>query len=165
MSRLPIVVLVQNEQGYRSLLTLIDALYQETDAHTPPQIAFETLLEANEGLIVLTGGPRGPIGQLLWEDRAAAAEAAIVRLKEAFPDRLYVEIMRHGLEIEAATEAAFLELAERHGLPIVATNEVFFPEADMYEAHDALLCIAGGVAMAELERRMVDARALLQERF
>lgn len=149
----PIVVLVQNDRGYRSLLTLIDALYRETDAHTPPQLAFETLLEANEGLIVLTGGPRGPIGQLLWEDRAAAAEAALVRLKAAFPDRLYVEIMRHGLEIEAATEAAFLELAERHGLPIVATNEVFFPDADMYEAHDALLCIAGGVAMAELERR------------
>ena len=149
----PIVVLVQNEQGYRSLLTLIDALYQETDAHTPPQIAFETLLETNEGLIVLTGGPRGPIGQLLWEDRAAAAEAALVRLKEAFPDRLYVEIMRHGLEIEAATEAAFLELAERHGLPIVATNEVFFPDAEMYEAHDALLCIAEGVVVSETERR------------
>ena len=149
----PVVVLVQNERGYRSLLTLIDALYRDTDAHAVPQVAFETLLEANEGLIVLTGGPAGPIGQLLWEDRAAAAEAALQSLKAAFPDRLYVEIMRHGLEIEAATEAAFLALAERHGLPIVATNEVFFPDAAMYEAHDALVCVAQGVAMTELDRR------------
>ena len=151
----PVVVLVQNEGGYRSLLTLIDALYRDADTHAVPQISFETFLEANEGLIVLTGGPAGPIGQLLWEDRAAAAEAALQHMKAAFPDRLYVEIMRHGLEIEAATEAAFLELAERHGLPIVATNEVFFPEADMYEAHDALVCIAQGVAMTQIERRRV----------
>ncbi|MFZ1414135.1 MAG: DNA polymerase III subunit alpha [Defluviicoccus sp.] len=149
----PVVVLVQNERGYRSLLALIDALYRDADAHTAPQIAFETLLEANEGLIVLTGGAAGPIGQLLFEGRREAAEAALVRLQAAFPDRLYVEIMRHGLEIEAATEAGFLDLAERHGLPIVATNEVFFPDTEMYEAHDALMCIAQGVAMTQLERR------------
>ena len=146
-----VVVLAQNSDGYRNLLALIDLLYGEPQQG--PQLPFDALLAHHQGLILLTGGAAGPIGQRLRDGRRDAAEASLRRLQAHFGDRLYVEIQRHGLESEAAVEADTLELADRLGLPIVATNEAFFATPELYEAHDALLCIADGVAIAEPERR------------
>ena len=75
---------------------------------------------------------------------ADLAEARLGRLEDAFGDRLYVELQRHGLDSEIATEPALIDLADRLGLPLVATNEPYFAAASDYEAHDALLCIAEG---------------------
>jgi len=85
----------------------------------------------------------------------AEAEAYLAALAEAFAGRIAVEIQRHGEAIEAAVEPGFLQLAEKFALPIVATNECFFAKPEMYEAHDALLCIAEGRVLAEKERRRV----------
>src|SRR5581483_11140104 len=101
--------------------------------------AFEGL---NDGLLLLTGGPTGPIGRLLLEGQGDAAEAMLLRLKAFFPERLYIELMRHSLPAEDRIENALIELAYRHDLPLVATNGVFFADADFYEAHDVLLCVA-----------------------
>jgi len=94
-----------------------------------------------------------PIGRLLLEGQGAAAEALLLRLAALFPGRLYVELMRHGLAAEDRIEAALVELAYRHDLPLVATNGVFFADADFYEAHDVLLCIAEGRVLSETNRR------------
>src|SRR3546814_7366821 len=75
------------------------------------------------------------------------------RLAAIFPGRLYVELQRHGLPVEAAIEPGLLALAYAHDLPLVATNEAFFPTADDFEAHDALLCIAEGTYISQAERR------------
>ena len=77
----------------------------------------------------------------------------VAQLQEAFADRLYVELLRHGLESEAATEPALLAIARQAGLPIVATNDAYFATPDMYEAHDALLCISQGTQLADTNRR------------
>ena len=74
-------------------------------------------------------------------------------LEKIFGDRLYVEIQRHGLKHEIETEPALLDLAYARALPIVATNEVYFASPDDYDAHDALLCIAGGNYVVEDDRR------------
>ena len=71
----------------------------------------------------------------------------------AFPDRLYVELQRHGLAEERATEDGLLDLAYALELPLVATNDVHFGRAAMYEAHDALLCIADGAFVSQDDRR------------
>src|SRR3546814_2066910 len=73
------------------------------------------------------------------------------RLAAIFPGRLYVELQRHGLPVEAAIEPGLLALAYAHELPLVATNEAFFPTADDFEAHDALLCIAEGTYISQAE--------------
>ena len=112
-----------------------------------------TLCAHAEGLIVLTGGPEGPVGRLLLEGRREAAMELVAQLQEAFADRLYVELLRHGLESEAATEPALLAIARQAGLPIVATNDAYFATPDMYEAHDALLCISQGTHLADTNRR------------
>ena len=84
--------------------------------------------------------------------------------REAFGDRLYIELLRHGLENEAATEPALLAIAKHADLPIVATNDAYFTTPDMYEAHDALLCISQGTHLADTNRRRLTPRARVQER-
>src|SRR6201985_393334 len=74
------------------------------------------------------------------------------RLANRFGDRLYIELQRHGLEKERRVEAGLVDLAYTKGLPLVAANEPYFATTDDYEAHDALLCIAGGPLVAETER-------------
>src|SRR5580704_7899163 len=81
------------------------------------------------------------------------AEAALLALKGIFPGRLYIELQRHGLPEEMRCEAGLVDLAYAHELPLVATNDAYFPDRDFYEAHDALLCIAQGRAVADDDRR------------
>ena len=151
----PIVLLVQDQAGYRNLMRLVSKAFLETPSGDSPQVAFADLEAMNAGLIALTGGPAGPVGRCLLEGQDAAAEAALGALARIFPGRLYVEIMRHGTAEEARIEDRLVDLAYAHDLPLVATNEVFFAEAEMYEAHDALLCIAEGSYVSEAERRRV----------
>ena len=148
-----IILLVQSEQGYRNLLKLVSKSFLETEGGEPPQVDIGALEGRSEGLLLLTGGPAGPVGRLLLEGQAEAAESTLLRLAALFPGRLYVELMRHGLAGEDRIEPALIDLAYRHGLPLVATNGVFFADAEFYEAHDVLLCIAGGTVVGEQNRR------------
>jgi len=75
------------------------------------------------------------------------------KLANIFKGRLYIELMRHNLEEEKQTEPKFLDLAYEMNLPIVATNEAFFSDGAMHEAHDALICIAEGTYISTRERR------------
>jgi DNA polymerase-3 subunit alpha len=148
-----IVLLVQNEEGYRNLLRLVSQSYLAGEAPNEPSIRRCDLARASEGLLCLAGGSKGPVGRLLAEGQAEAAEAMLSELAAAFPSRLYVELMRHGTADEARSEPGLIELAYRHGLPLVATNDVHFPDRDFYEAHDALLCIAQGTVVADADRK------------
>src|SRR6185369_5952150 len=150
-----LVVLVQNDAGYQNLMKLVSHAFLETETGLAPQVSLDLLAQHSDGLIALTSGPAGQVGRLLLEGQNPAAEAAILRLKTIFPNRLYVEIMRHGLALEDRCETAFIDLAYAHDLPLVATNEVFFSDEGMYAAHDALLCIAGGTYVGEKDRRKV----------
>lgn len=113
----------------------------------------QNLKDFNAGLIALTAGPEGTIGRLLLENRKQEAEDFTLKLKEIFQDRLYMEISRIGTEKERLTEEAFIDLAYKYDIPLVATNEVFFLDEDMYEAHDALVCISAGEYVANENRR------------
>jgi DNA polymerase III subunit alpha len=148
-----LVLLVQNETGYANLLNLVSRAFLDGEAGSQPQLPWDALDGATDGLIAFTGGPHGIIGRLLHEGQRDAAEAALLRLAALFPGRLYMELMRHGLAIEQQIEPALLDFAYAHDIPLIATNEVFFSEAEMFEAHDALLCIAGGSYVAEDSRR------------
>jgi DNA polymerase-3 subunit alpha len=147
-----IVLLVQNETGYRNLLELVSRAYLAGDASSEPAIARCDLPRASEGLLCLAGGPQGPVGRLLADGQADAAEAVLAELAAAFPNRLYVELMRHGTPEKARCEPGLVEFAYRLGLPLVATNDAYFPDPDFYNAHDALLCIAQGTAIADNDR-------------
>ncbi|MFQ5984377.1 MAG: DNA polymerase III subunit alpha [Alphaproteobacteria bacterium] len=148
-----IVALAQNEVGYANLAKLVSRAFLGTEPGDVPQVTWSDLEALSDGVLAFTGWLDGPVGRPLVEGQTDAAERALVRLARTFPGRLYLEIQRHGLEAEARLEPALLDLAYRHDLPLVATNDVYFASADMFEAHDVLLCIAEGVTINEHGRR------------
>ncbi|OYV33389.1 MAG: DNA polymerase III subunit alpha, partial [Acidocella sp. 20-61-6] len=153
----PVVVLAQTPAGYANLQKLSSVSYLESDGALKPQITREALFAHAEGLFLLTGGPSGPIGRLLAEGQRGEAEAYLAALAEAFPNRIAMELQRHGEALELAIEPGMITLADERGIPLVATNECFFAHPSMHEAHDALLCIAEGRVLAEKDRRRVTA--------
>ncbi|MBB5515083.1 DNA polymerase-3 subunit alpha [Rubricella aquisinus] len=146
---LPLVFLAQTEQGYQNLMRLNTRFYLESGDQVP-HLTVEEIAAHAEGLICLTGGAEGPLGKLIQDGQRAKADALLDRLAAIFGDRLYIEVQRHPTGTtrrtaeEAATEPAFIDMAYARDLPLVATNNVHFPTRDMYEAHDALICIADG---------------------
>ena len=150
-----IVLLAARERGYRSLMRLNSRAFLETPVHQSPHIKFEWLEGDAEDLIALTGGPDGPVSLALAADHAALAATRCERLAQMFGDRLYVELQRHGIDKERRAESGLIDLAYAKGLPLVATNEPYFASNDDYEAHDALLCIAGGRLIAETDREQL----------
>jgi DNA polymerase-3 subunit alpha len=153
----PVVLLAQSETGYENLMRLSSCLYVDKGGQLP-QVTFDELEEFSDGLICLTGGALGPVGMELQAGHRDAAEQMMRRFAKTYPNRCYVELQRHpgenGLpEPERLTERGFVEMAYDLGLPLVATNDVFFPKDDMYEAHDALICIAEGAYVDQVEPR------------
>ncbi len=158
----PIVLLAQNELGYMNLMRLNTRLYIDgamTGSANLPQVTLDELQQNAEGLICLTGGPEGPLGRFHATGQQARARALLERLAAIYPNRLYVELQRHPgpdgalSEAEALAERGAIDLAYDLGLPIVATNDVYFPKTEMYEAHDALICIAEGAYVDQSQPR------------
>ncbi|TPE53619.1 DNA polymerase III subunit alpha [Amaricoccus solimangrovi] len=145
----PVVLLAQNAEGFGNLLRLTSANYLDAGA-LEPHVPLALLEARAAGLICLTGGAEGAVGQMIRDGQPGKARDLLIRLAGLFPGRLYVEIERHPengaprTPAEAATEPTLVELAYELDLPLVATNDVHFPKPAMYPAHDALLCIAEG---------------------
>ena len=148
-----LVLLAKDAEGYANLLKLVSASYLTGEDGELAQTSLDALKELNSGLIALTGGPKGSVGRMLFEGHLSGAEAMLGRLRDIFEDRLYVEIMRHGMPDEQQIETDLIDLAYRFDLPIVATNDAYFAESEMYEAHDALLCISQGAYVSQRNRR------------
>jgi DNA polymerase-3 subunit alpha len=151
----PIVLLAQDETGFSNLRYLSSIGFLETEPGLKPQLPLEKICERAGGLLLLTGGTTGPIARLLAEGQRHEAETLLARIAEAFPDRTVMELHRHGLPVERAIEPGMIALADAAGIPLVATNDSLFATPEMYEAHDALLCIAEGRLMSERDRRRV----------
>ena len=150
----PVVLLAQTPRGLANLQALSSKGFIESDP-AAPHLPLRTIQDHAEGLVMLTGGTRGPIARLLAEGREAEAAQLLSQLAEAFPGRTMMELHRHGLPIERAIEPGLIALADRAQVPLVATNECFFAAPSMHEAHDALLCIAEGRQVSEANRRRV----------
>jgi len=148
-----LLVYVQNETGWRNLLMLVSKSYlAPVDGHAP-LLSLADFEGKSDGLIALTGGIHGAMGKALIAGRDAVAEGYLLKLQSLFPGRLYIELSRHGLADELAIESKHIALAYAHQIPLVATNDAYFTKAEMYEAHDAFLCIADGTYVGETNRR------------
>jgi len=148
-----VVLLVQNDAGYRNILKLLSTAYMESENVEDPQVTIENLEKYSDGLILLTGSIHGPVGRLLVDGQLEHAEACLDRLAKAYPGRLYIELQRHGLKEEAQIEPRLIDMAYDKNLPLVATNEAFYPGRDMFQAHDALVCIAESAYVSQDQRR------------
>lgn len=150
-----LALIASNAAGYANLIKLASQAFLLPDPTEPTHIRLDALEEHRDGLIVLTGGPDGPIDRALAAGQADLARERLQRLNRIFGGSLYVELQRHGLRMEEEIEPQLIGLAYELGIPLVATNEVYFATPDDYEAHDALLCIAEGRMVTEDNRRRV----------
>src|ERR1700742_1684458 len=157
-ARLPtITLLAQDEQGYLNLTALSSACYLQTASDQEPSVHWDTVVAHAEGLILLSGATDGPADPLFAQGEAAEGEAVLARMREAFGDRFYVELQRHGLHAQQVAEPGLVGWAYANDVPLVATNDVYFATPDLYNAHDALLCIEAGAFIGQDERRRVTA--------
>lgn len=152
-----IVLLAQSEQGYLNLSVLSSLCYLESDGSEDVSAPWSKVIEHSEGLILLSGGVDGPVDPLLAQGKVAEGQAALAEMARVFGDRFYIELQRHGLPAQAAAEGELVAYAYDHDIPLVATNDVYFAKQSMYEAHEALLCIADGAFIMQDERRRVTA--------
>ena len=159
-SRASLVLLAQDERGYRNLMRLSSAAWLDAGDAQEPHVRLERLGDVG-GLLALSGGPDGPLDRALRAGARDIAASRLARLATLFNGRLYIELQRHDLESERAIEPALIALAYEHRLPLVATNEPYFGPKSDHEAHDALLCISEGALISQAERR----RASPEHRF
>src|SRR5690606_18346379 len=134
------------------LVRLVSGAYLEGPPDQAVHLPLHRIEGRSDGIICLTGGPRGPVGTALAADHRAVAEERLKALKALFGDRLYVELERLA-GYDRGVEAGTIALAYEHELPLVATNEAFFAKAEDFEAHDALVAIAEGTVIADDNRR------------
>lgn len=151
----PLPLYVQNEQGYQNLCHLVtnSTVAQESDRFS--QLSFEQLEGYTSGLIALSGGHTSLLNQLITSNRLEEARTHLLHLQRLFPGRLYVELNRYGLPQEEIVEGHLIEWAYAENLPLIATNEAFFLDAQEHPAHDALLCVAEGTYVNVPERRFL----------
>ncbi len=155
-AKTPTVMLIaQNERGYLNLCDLSSIAYLEIDASEEPHVPWAKVCELSEGLILLSGGPDGPVDHLFAAGKIDEGRAVLAEMKRVFGDRFYVELQRHGAPSEPAAEAGLVSFAYEEDVPLVATNDVYFKNAQAYAAHDVLLCIADGAFVGQDERRRV----------
>ncbi|KTD25489.1 DNA polymerase III, alpha chain [Legionella lansingensis] len=147
-----LVLLCQNDIGYRNLTCLVSKAYQEGQYQGQPRVQYGWIAEHAEGLIALSGGRLGAIGRaLLAEDEPTAYKLA-QSFMTMFPNRFYLEIQRTGRADEIEYNQQVVRLAEELNLPLVATNDVRFLHKDDFEAHEARVCIHEGYTLADPRR-------------
>src|SRR5690606_15427585 len=130
----PLVLIAQDETGYRNLMKLNSCLYLRPEAEAL-HVTLPEIEEHAPGVICLTGGADGRRGRRLGAGHRPGAAALAQTLHASFGDRLYVEWQRHPgagpvPEAERASERGLVEIAYAQGLPLVATNDVHFPTPD-----------------------------------
>ena len=150
-----IVLLAATDQGWANLMLLVSRSYLAPEDDQEPHVTVGDLEELGEGIICLTGGGNGPVDRMLLSNHVAKGRERLETLKRVFGDRVYVEIMRHGMSHEAIVEPQIIDLAYEFEMPLVATNDVYFGEREDFEAHDALLAIAEGKVLIQSDRRQL----------
>ena len=148
-----LTLLVQNETGYLNLMRLVSRMHLEFKTGSLAALPITELAGHTDGLLALVGSTGSALGRLLLAGQMPAAGHLLDRLQGQFDGRLFIELQRHGEEAERRIEEPLLELAYALGVPLVATNDVHFPGAEMYEAHDVLLCIEQGAHIEDPNRR------------
>jgi len=148
-----LVLLCQNETGYRNLTRLVSRSYLEGQRKGIATIDRAWLSRDDvQGLIALSGAAYGDVGRACVNGKEAEAQRALEQWLALFDDRYYLELQRTGRVGEEACIAGSLDLAVRLGVPIVATNDVRFIAAQDFESHEARVCIHDGRQLADPNR-------------
>ncbi len=148
-----IVFLCQNLTGYRHLTQLVTRSFLEGQQRGAPMLDRSWLgPDVLTGLIVLSGGQDGDIGQAFARGRDEEALRCLTRWQSLCGDRFYLEVQRTGRAGEQVVTEAVLEMAGERGVAAVATNDVRFLTRAEFDAHEARVCIHDGALLADTNR-------------
>ncbi len=136
-----IPLIAKDKDGYKNIIELSSKSYLDNDNLNDPHCNFDDLTANNDGIIVLSGSINCLIGKLFNKGLSDEADNIYKILSETFIDNFYIEIQRHNDLNEKQFETFNLNLSKKYNLPIIATNEVYYLDQSMHEAHDALMCI------------------------
>lgn len=148
-----LILLAQNEVGYRNLMKLVTHAHLE-GFYYKPRIDWELLAAHHEGIIATSACLAGQVSQLLLQDKTKEAEEVALKYADLFgPDHYYIEIQKHAHipEVDAVNEK-LVALSRKLGLPLVATNDVHYVNADDAEAQEILLCVQTQRTIVEKNR-------------
>ena len=146
------LALCRNEEGYHNLCRLSSAGYLQ-GFHFKPRVDDELLAQYSAGLIATSACVGGEVPQCVLNDDLDGANAAIRRYVDIFGrENFLIELMNHGMPEEQKVNPVLVELAQRHGLMVIATNDTHYLDKEDAEAHEALLCIQTGTTLDEDSR-------------
>ena len=146
-------LIAKNIDGYKNLLKLSSKSYLDINATDAPHCSIQDLITYSNGLFVLLGGSNTLTSQLILNNQDKIFLNIVSKLKNSFKDSIFFEIQRHNEPNEVRIENFLLSQSRSLKIPIIATQEVFYINQDMYEAHDAYICI-GQKAYVEDKNRI-----------
>ena len=157
-----LALLAQDDEGYGNLCHLVSQAHLDRPLELDPHVTLADLEGHTGGLIALTGAGEGGLTRLLADGQAEAAARLATQLEALFPQRLYIELARHGDPVCERAESALIDLAYARDLPLVATNPANFAEPHMHKAHDAMLCIAHSTQIEAEDRPRSNPQAFVK---
>ncbi len=146
-----LTLLCRDHSGYLSLSRLLSRAWMEGQRHDGVMVRPQWLQEANTGLFALAGR-HSQAGQLLAGNRPDLALQSLADWQRHFDDRFHLELTRCGLEGEDPFNAFALHAAAERSLPVIASNDVRFLDAEGFEAHEARVCISSGRVLDDPKR-------------
>jgi len=157
-----VVLIAKNEIGYNNLLILASDL--RLNQNFEKYLSFSQVEDHKEGLILLTGGvENGFIGKPASLRNKIIVKERLEKLKSLFQDNLYIELQRHGLEIQDIAEKILIEISHELNIPLVATNDCFFENEEKFNAHQVLTCIDKGLTISSDNSRLITKEHYLKD--
>jgi len=136
-----LVLLVQNETGYRNLIRMVSMAFTE-GFYSKPRVDMELLEKYHDGLIALSACLAGCIPRLIVSGEYGEAEKYARRMRDIFgEEHFFLELQNHGIEEQRTVNAALFEIAQKTGIGLVATNDVHYPHRGDAEMQSVLMCI------------------------
>ena len=151
-----LILLCENNTGYQNLMYLCSEAFTR-GFYYKPRIDYKLLREHSEGLICLTACLSGDLPKLLLDGRIAEAEKYTREMAALFgPDHFYIEIMDHGISEEKRLLPRIIDMSERTGIPLVATNDCHYMRREDAETQEVLMCIQTGKTLDDENRMRMD---------
>lgn len=147
-----LVLLVQDEQGYKNLSRLLSRGFREGQQQSLPVIKKDWLNGCTDGLIALSGAQRGELGAAISANRKQWQQTVLVEYLKLFPNRFYIELQRLGRAYEEQYIQSAAQLAAENSVPLVATNDAHFMQEHEYDAHEVRVCINEGRVLNDPRR-------------
>ena len=141
-----------NEEGYKKIMELSSFSFLKNDGLSEPHLDFSKLLKKNNGVAIFSGTVYGLFGKMFNKGNSNEIGDLYSQLKSFYDDKFYIEIQRHGEKEEKNFEKFNLSQSHKLEIPLIATNEIFYLDKDMHEAHDALICIKNKTYINEKNR-------------